>query len=284
MGVPHTEELLALIFATLVPRLNLPALCCRGWRAAVRQLPRQVAFSNSTWPKASQLLRVGRDWHFNSKASNLCRINRAEALQITEILSGLNVVSLILSHADLGQELARAIAAVCARSACEKFKLSWCDIGERGAEAIAGALQEWQGVKELELNDCRLGCGATFLAGAIQVCGVRLLSLKGNGLGDSCGPRGAAAIGAALPNSRVTSLSLSGNRIGDDGAESLASALPHSAIRVLLLNDNRIGDSGAAALGSSLPGSSIASLDLRGNAISCSVMATLIMALPTVKL
>lgn len=174
-------------------------------------------------------------------------------------------------------------------------KLADCDLGDAGAEAVAGLVGGIAGpcVKELNLSSNRIGDrGARAIADALRTADVlERLILDRNRIGRS----GAEALAKRVLRSEVRDLvlgsHLGGNpAIGDAGAEALAAALDDRMQRLQANREGRlsylsleccgIGDQGAMAIAANLPGSAIVTLCLARGAITDGVAAVLLGSLP----
>eukprot|EP00812_Abedinium_dasypus_P014932 NODE_84_length_2185_cov_250.991080.p1 GENE.NODE_84_length_2185_cov_250.991080~~NODE_84_length_2185_cov_250.991080.p1 ORF type:complete len:675 (+),score=255.98 NODE_84_length_2185_cov_250.991080:3-2027(+) len=133
-----------------------------------------------------------------------------------------------------------------------KIRLRRCNIDNRGAKALAEALQTNKTLTHLWLGGNQIGNdGAKALAEALRTNNaLRTLSLYGNQIGND----GAEALADALTtNNTLVYLDLESNRIFNDGAKALAEALrTNDTLNMLNLDSNHIGNDGAKALAEAL--------------------------------
>ena len=136
---------------------------------------------------------------------------------------------------------------------CTALSIVWKSLGDKGATALAVALQRNSAITRLRLGFNKIGdAGAAALAEALRSNGAfTALDLEGNSIGDA----GATALGEALTNGALATLALGSNSIGEAGARALAQGLLLKGNRTLAALDlrwNEIGDEGAKALGEAL--------------------------------
>tara|TARA_R110002126_G_scaffold173969_3_gene322563 strand:+ start:24730 stop:26610 length:1881 start_codon:yes stop_codon:yes gene_type:complete len=139
-------------------------------------------------------------------------------------------------------------------------------MGDRGAEHLAAALEENTTLTSLDLHDNQISDrGAEHLAAVLEEnITLTALNLGGNEIGAA----GAEHLAAALKvNTTLTSLQLDYNQMGDRGAEHLATALKvNTTLTALDLGGNEIGAAGAEHLAAVLKvNTTLTSLHLWGN-------------------
>ncbi|CAJ1455787.1 unnamed protein product [Effrenium voratum] len=146
-----------------------------------------------------------------------------------------NVAHLDLTGQSLGDTGALLLAdAMKGNSSLRILSLRWNGIKERGAAAIAAALQVSH-VRCLDLYCNSFGdSGATHVAQAANSCNsLRELDLGWNSV---CDPGAAAIATCLMQNQTLLELGLEQNAIGENGAKALAAALQqnHSLIKLRL--------------------------------------------------
>ena len=142
---------------------------------------------------------------------------------------------------------------------CTKVDLSYNNIGDDGAIALAEALENNTALEELSVGNNIIGdTGATALAEALETnIALKTLWLYSNNIGDN----GAIALANALTiNTVLAELYLSENKIGDTGAIALAKALEtNTALTWLGLRMNFIRRKGKTALRNMLENNTVLS-------------------------
>jgi internalin A len=146
----------------------------------------------------------------------------------------------------LAKRLEQVSPALLAIDSLTSLDLTGNQIGEEGAEAIAG----FTDFSSLDLGDMGIARGDNISS----LTALTSLDLANNSIGDA----GAEAIGSLAG---LTALDLADNQIGDAGAEAIGSL---AGLTALNLANNKIGDAGAEAIGS-LAG--LTALDLADNQI-----------------
>ena len=174
---------------------------------------------------------------------------------------------------------ARGLAPMLARlptnTSLEHLTLSRTALGDDGLKALAQALVASNGSSALHsliLAECGLTARAgTILADAAAALGgVRVLSLRGNALGDE----GALALANVLAHdaTSLTSLDMGGNALTGDGVVALALAGSH--LKRLVLFNNAMADDGMGKLADAVVGNPasvlprLETLDLSANCAS----------------
>ena len=192
------------------------------------------------------------------KNRKLARIEAAAVLTIVELPSVQEVPRLLsfLSFHNLGT-LARTSTSM-KKEACTEFQQRRQDFMTQVEPfglsnptfypQLIKLFDNDSSLMRLSLNNNQIGdLGAQALAGALpQNSSLTVLDLGSNQIGDL----GVQALAGALPqNSSLTGLDLDVNQIGDLGAQALAGALPqNSSLTRLYLINNQIGNLGAQAL------------------------------------
>lgn len=130
--------------------------------------------------------------------------------------------------------------------------LSWEDIDDEGAKAIATAMRNTRSLKHFSLYHNRI-CdnGAKAIAVALKEnTTIQILDLGSNQIGND----GAQAIAFALyENTTLQELYIGNNNISDNGAKAIATALKrNSTLTKLNLYNNTVGDDGAIWIRDSL--------------------------------
>ena len=185
------------------------------------------------------------------------------------ILLSQTVITIHISHADIGDEGAKALAGALEKNATvAHIDLFGNSIGVKGAKALAGALEKNPTVAHINLGYNSIGDeGAKALAGALeQNATVAHIDLGHN----SIGVQGAKALAGALEkNATVAHIGLCHNNIGGEGAKALAGALEKNAtVTHIDLGYKSIGDEGAKALAGALEkNATVAHIDLENNSI-----------------
>lgn len=193
----------------------------------------------------------------------------ARVLADTLFLNNDTITNVDLSHNEITPEGAKALAG----SFTDKISvldLSRNKIGAVGVHALTrSVLRNSMNITSLFLSFCKIGdAGAELLADAFAG-GVTLteLDLGWNGIGD----KGTMALVKAVvaENSTLEVLSLGHNNIGAPGAISLSEGLvENKSLLELKLRFNRIGCDGASALAKSLDyNDTLTTLDLTRNEI-----------------
>ena len=165
-------------------------------------------------------------------------------------------------------------------SDCTTLKVELESIGEKGAAALATALQNNRILRTLRLRHAAIGDpGATAIAKVLPSTAITELEIWRSGVGAV----GAQSLALALAKAQLTTLDLRHNKIGDAGASAIAAALP-SRLVILRLPQSDIGLAGARSLADALtdqPDGPLARLDLNGNPIGAEGGKALFAALET---
>ncbi|XP_072133528.1 uncharacterized protein [Mobula birostris] len=203
----------------------------------------------------------------------------ASALRTNSSLTELN-----LSANKLGDSGVKRVSAALRNPKCKLQKLWLSDVGltANGAKDLISTLSTNRSLKELSLNDNKLGdSGVKLLSAALRdsECNIQKLWLRNVGLTDS----GVEDLASALStNPSLTELNLSANELGDSGVKLVSAALTNSkfciqklwlsdvgltangakdlistlstnrSLKELSLNDNKLGDSGVKLLSAAL--------------------------------
>lgn len=199
------------------------------------------------------------------------QIGAGGAKAIASALSHCQLTTLNVSYNQIGDEGARALASALPHCELTSLNLSDNDILADGVKVVADYLCESQ-ITFLDLSGNYVGLrlvsyNSIFgnIANSIACSLLTTLNL------DHCGieKEGIVAIANALPNSRLTKLTLGYQRvfssaipnlIGAEGAIAIANALPQSQLTELYLGCEKIGDEGAKAIADALPHSKLTTL------------------------
>ena len=184
----------------------------------------------------------------NLSSTNV-RAERAGRI-VTGLATNTTFTTLHLSGNDIGDEGARRVATVLAKSTnttLTTLNLSATNIGDEGAGRIATALATNSTLTRLDLycnNIGEEGAGKIVTALATNTT-LTILNLPNNKIGVEGSRRIATAL-ARSTNTTLTTLDLSSNHIGDEGARRIATALAKSTnttLTTLDLRYNHIDDS-----------------------------------------
>ncbi|XP_072133413.1 uncharacterized protein [Mobula birostris] len=175
----------------------------------------------------------------------------ASALRTNPSLTELN-----LGANKLGDSGMKLVSAALRNTECKIQKLWLYDVGltANGAKEIISTLSTNRSLKELSLNDNKLGdSGVKLVSDALRVseCKIQKLWLRDVGLTDS----GVEDLVSALStNPKLTELNLSYNKLGDSGVKLVSAALKNSDCKIqkLWLMDVGLTDSAAGDFVSAL--------------------------------
>ncbi|XP_072133414.1 uncharacterized protein [Mobula birostris] len=179
---------------------------------------------------------------------------------VEDLLSALrtnpSLTELNLSGNKLGDSGVKLVSEALRNSECKIQKLWLYDVGltANGAKEIISTLSTNRSLKELSLNDNKLGdSGVKLVSDALRVseCKIQKLWLRDVGLTDS----GVEDLVSALStNPKLTELNLSYNKLGDSGVKLVSAALKNSDCKIqkLWLMDVGLTDSAAGDFVSAL--------------------------------
>lgn len=227
-----------------------------GWRGAAR-----LAELLQSKRCVVTTLNLRWNWLGETGAARL-----ASVLELNNTL-----IDLDLWKNDVGPGAAAAIRdALRHNQSLERLCLWGNRLRDVGIVQIAKGLAENSSLLRLDVSDNQLGSeGVEAIARALTnpKCALRHLSCGQNPISST---RGACALAAALPGSRLESLDLEGNLVGDTGAAAISKALTSSSsnntLTELNLASNNISTPGANALVPACSSTSLVRLRLDSNA------------------
>ncbi len=182
---------------------------------------------------------------------NINMITQSGTKELVKALARIGTLSFLdLSQNSLGSENASALFDSFVRP-MEELKLARCEIGDKGAKALARAISRG-GFRRLTLDCNQIGAeGIAAVAEAIAAAGcIETLSLTSNFVGTS----GAIMIAEKIvkPNRTMESLDINYMDLGAEGARALAIAVremrPDSALRRLIVGGKDCGEPGVRAI------------------------------------
>ena len=204
----------------------------------------------------------------NEEQGEIVELTGFDYLSIAASLcSKSNTKKLSVVRSQVNCAKAAFIGGLICNSSLEVLDLSYNEVGDNGARAIADGIVTRKGLKHLNLSHNLLQDSAIAeLAQCLHASSLHTLNISGNqfGCGGACGL--ARAIGEGIS---LNTLDLSDNSVGDDGLASVCRALPNAQLETLRLR--AIGISALKCLGSVLKQEShIQVLDLSRNGIGSS--------------
>ncbi|CAJ1068671.1 protein NLRC3-like [Xyrichtys novacula] len=158
----------------------------------------------------------------------------------------------LASYCNLSERGCEALSSALSSPSCRltELDLSYNDLKDPGIKLLCEALKSQHcRLETLKMTCCKLsekGCEALSSVLSSQSCSLKVLDISNNDLGDS----GVKLLsdGLQTQNCRLETLSLSGCLITEEGCTSLASALRSSCLQELDLSFNYPGETGEALL------------------------------------
>lgn len=163
--------------------------------------------------------------HYTVKSLEICMCELSEEsiINFAKDMQSFALVGLQLVHVGISQKGARAIATAIQECPLKKLDLTSNEIGVEGAVALANALRDC-GLESLLIGRNQIATlGAKYLASVLKEGGtiLKTLDISRNRIGDL----GLIAIAEALPHTSLDSLQLENNEITVEGVKKLCAAL-----------------------------------------------------------